>query len=209
MFAFLRELKIHNDRAWFAAHRADYEHCYREPAVRFCQLLAARFEQAGLALVADPKRSPFRIYRDVRFSANKDPYKTHLGLYFPVRWDEEIGVYLHLEPENCFLAGGSWNTDAFYVRRLRRIVAERYRELEGIVRSPEFRAWFQIRGERISRLPTGYPSDHPAREWLLHKQLYAWTALEESTATRPEVMDWTLARSQTLWPLLELLAPRP
>lgn len=208
LFRFLQELKAHNDRGWFAEHRAEYERYYRQPAMSFCAAFASRLRQASIPLVSDPRRSPFRIYRDVRFSANKDPYKTHLGLYFPVLWEEEVGLYLHLEPGNSFLAAGSWSLDSEWVRRLRRLLAERYSELEAIVGEVAFKARFQIRGERLRRPPPEYGSAHPAREWLLHRQFYAQAAIQEREACRPEILDRLLEDAQRLWPLLELLAPR-
>lgn len=80
---FLADLAQNNDRAWFQPRKTDYERLLKEPLEAFCAALGERFRARGIPLLADPRRSPFRVYRDTRFSRDKSPYKTHLGASFP------------------------------------------------------------------------------------------------------------------------------
>src|SRR6478672_9689367 len=86
---FLAELAMNNDRAWFQPRKADYERLLKEPLQALCVAVAARFESRGVPLQSDPLRSPFRIYRDTRFSKDKSPYKTHVSASFPWADDGE------------------------------------------------------------------------------------------------------------------------
>ena len=108
LFAFLRELKQHNEREWFNANKARYERELKEPALAFVEDFGYRLPQVAPHLTAD-KRSLFRIYRDTRFSKDKTPYKTHVGIYFRHARSGEAdtaGVYLHLEPRRVFIGAG-------------------------------------------------------------------------------------------------------
>ena len=106
LFAFLRELKDHNDRAWFNANKARYEEEIKEPALAFIEDFGYRLPEVAPHLTAD-KRSLFRIYRDTRFSKDKTPYKTHVGIQFRHERNRDVhapGFYLHLEPDSVFSA---------------------------------------------------------------------------------------------------------
>jgi len=109
-FAFLRELKRNNDRKWFNAKKDRYEESVKEPFLQFINDVGPPLRKVSRNLVADPRPtggSMFRIYRDVRFSKDKSPYKTHVGAHFPLGRGEAVpGYYLHLEPGHCFVAGG-------------------------------------------------------------------------------------------------------
>ena len=121
---FLVELALHNERSWFQPRKAEYERLLKEPMEALCRALAGRFETHGLPLRADPARSPFRIYRDVRFSADKSPYKTHVSASFP--WAGEgggVGAYFHLQPGEMFAGGGMWHPEPAQLAGWRQMVA--------------------------------------------------------------------------------------
>ena len=110
LFAFLKELAAHNEREWFNANKARYEAEIKEPALAFIEDVGYRLPEVAPHLTAD-KRSLFRIYRDTRFSKDKTPYKTHVGLYFRHARSAEAdtgGLYLHLEPGSVFMGAGIW-----------------------------------------------------------------------------------------------------
>src|SRR5438093_11749478 len=109
LFQFLRQLKHNNNRDWFLRHKQEYESVVRGPALRFLADFAADLSNISPYLIIGP-RSLFRIYRDIRFSSDKRPYKTHLAMRFSLagRDVHSPGFYLHLEPENCFSAAGLW-----------------------------------------------------------------------------------------------------
>src|SRR5664280_2510567 len=117
---FLTDLAQNNDRAWFQPRKADYERLLKEPLEAVCVALGEQLAARGIPLEADPKHSPFRIHRDIRFSRDKSPYKTHLGASFP--WVEDPGEaggpvdagahanggYFHFEPGEMYAGGGMW-----------------------------------------------------------------------------------------------------
>ena len=106
LFEFLKQLKAHNDRDWFEAHRAAYEQYCKAPAVAFVQAIAPRLERISRSFVTDPRRAIFRIHRDTRFAADKSPYKTHVGIQFRHAVSKDAHApefYLHLEPEEVFM----------------------------------------------------------------------------------------------------------
>jgi len=114
-FAFLRELRTHNDRSWFTANKGRYEGSVKRPVLGFIEDAGPELHKLSKQLVADPRPvggSMFRIYRDVRFSRDKSPYKTHVGVHFPLGKGGVPGYYLHLEPNGCFVAAGMWMPEA-------------------------------------------------------------------------------------------------
>src|SRR5258705_10910036 len=130
LFQFLAQLRRNNRRAWFLKHRPEFEEFARQPSLRFVTDLQLRLREVSTWLVADPKPnggSLFRIYRDVRFSKDKSPYKTHIGMNFWHASASEAvrgpGLYLHFEPKGCFLAGGILQPDPPSLARIRHAIA--------------------------------------------------------------------------------------
>ena len=120
-FAFLRDLRQHNERDWFKPRKATYDDELLWPARCLVSELAEALSRAGVPLTGSPKKSPFRIYRDTRFSKNKDPYKTHLGLVLSRDGTKKApgALYVHVEPGHCFLAAGFWRPESPLLRRFR------------------------------------------------------------------------------------------
>jgi uncharacterized protein (TIGR02453 family) len=136
---FLADLALHNERSWFQPRKADYERLLKEPLEALCAALAERFEASGMPLRADPSRSPFRIYRDVRFSADKSPYKTHVSASFP--WAGEgggVGAYFHFQPGEMFAGGGMWHPDPAQLAAWRRAVDGDLATVMAALESPDF-----------------------------------------------------------------------
>ena len=126
-FAFLRELRENNNRDWFAANKQRYEREVRDPALRFISDFGPHLLRIAPRLVADPRRSMFRIYRDTRFSRDKSPYKTHVGIHF---FHEKAkaaasvpGFYLHISPGESFAAAGIWHPDPRSLGKVREAIA--------------------------------------------------------------------------------------
>jgi uncharacterized protein (TIGR02453 family) len=177
---FLANLAENNDRAWFQPRKAEYERLLKEPLEALCSALQEQFQARGLPLSADPARSPFRIYRDVRFSKDKSPYKTNVAAAF--RWTEGGGVmshaegdpggYFHLAPGEAFVGGGMWHPPAAKLAAFRQAVLDRPGDVRALIDEPGFKRRFgQINGERLKRVPTGFPSDHPEAELLKLKDM--------------------------------------
>jgi uncharacterized protein (TIGR02453 family) len=191
LFAFLRELAANNDREWFAANKARYVAEVQEPALAFVEDVGLRLPEVSRHLVADPRTnggSLFRIYRDVRFSRDKSPYKTHVGIQFRHERTRDVhapGIYLHLEPGTVFLACGVWHPDPDTLHAIRTSIAEHPERWRGIVEAPEFEGRFRLGGEGLKRPPAGFDRDHPLIEEIKRKDFIAITDLSESEATGP------------------------
>src|SRR5215216_771332 len=149
---FLAELAANNDRSWFQPRKGDYERLLKEPLEALCAALAERFADRGIPLRADPAKSPFRIYRDVRFAKDKSPYKTNIGASFPWAGDgagdvegrshtanvHSSGGYFHLSPGEIFVGGGYWHPEKPWLDAFRRRVADEPGELHEIIDAPAF-----------------------------------------------------------------------
>lgn len=174
---FLRGLKRNNRRDWFNAHRDAYEAHVRQPMIAIVERLSRDFLEFAPELVASPKSSLFRIHRDTRFSPDKSPYKTHAAAVFPARGFERhrgAGLYFHVGCEEVWIGGGLYAPDTAQLVAIREHVAGNVRRLRTIVESPAFRRHVgQLEGERLQRVPRGYPKDHEAAGFLRYRQFIA------------------------------------
>ncbi|MBE0567965.1 MAG: DUF2461 domain-containing protein [Krumholzibacteria bacterium] len=191
LFAFLRDLKANNDRAWFAEHKPRYLADLRDPCLAFITDFGAPLMTVSPRFRADPRPnggSLFRIHRDIRFSGDKSPYKTAVGLHFRHEDGKSAhapGFYLHLEPGGCFMAVGLWQPDSAALKLVRdRLVADpaAWREAVG---GRAFRKRFEVAGESLKRVPRGYDSGHPLAEVLKLKDITAFTPLSQALVTAP------------------------
>jgi uncharacterized protein (TIGR02453 family) len=172
--AFLRALKRNNDRDWFRARKPDYEQHVREPMVALLDQLARDLPAFAPDLVSDPRVSLFRIYRDTRFSGDKRPLKTHIAAHFPSRKfpkGEGAGMYVEIAPQWVWMGGGIYRPSSHELQAIRAAIAEDHRKFRRIVTAPAFRATVgELAGEQLTRVPRGYLKDHPAANYLRHRQ---------------------------------------
>ncbi len=171
---FLRGLKRNNDRAWFAERKDQYERDVRAPMVALVERLAGDLRRFAPDLVASPKVSLYRIYRDTRFSEDKSPFKTQVGAFFPHRdlpKHRGAGLYLEIGPAGALVAGGIYMPQPSELLTLRQHVAANHSRFRTLVESPLFRKTVgPVTGERLRRVPRGFPADHPAAEYLKLRQ---------------------------------------
>jgi uncharacterized protein (TIGR02453 family) len=209
---FLADLAANNDRAWFQPRKGDYERLLKAPLEALCVALAERFEAEGIPLGADPARSPFRIYRDVRFSRDKSPYKTNVGASFP--WtgggDGSAGGYFHLAPGDIFIGGGMWHPEPARLQAFRRMVDTDAARVHAVIDDPAFVATFgKAMGNSLTRVPKGYAADHPDAELLKLKDVGFGHPLADADASSPDLPDRLAATLAVGVPLLRLLASLP
>lgn len=217
---FLTDLAAHNDRAWFGPRKADYERLLKEPMEALCAALADRFASRGIPLVADPKRSPFRIYRDTRFSRDKSPYKTNLAASFP--WVDpdggagegidagghRIGAYFSFQPGEMYAGGGMWRPEKPRLAALRRALVETPDLVRQAIEEPAFVAWFGgvLTHDALRRIPVGYPRDHPLADMFRWKDLVFGRRLSDDDVCSPDLPDVLADGFATAIPLFRFLA---
>ena len=186
---FLRALKRNNRRDWFNAHKDDYETHVRQPMIAMIEQLAIDLRDIAPELVANPKASLYRIYRDTRFSPNKQPYKTHAAAVFPTRGlpkHEGAGLYFHIGCEEVWIGGGMYAPQTPQLVAIREHIASNVRRLRSIVESPAFtRHVGRLEGEKLARVPRGYPRDHEAGEYLRFRQFIAGREFPPAFAASP------------------------
>ena len=192
---FLRSLRRNNRREWFEAHRTDYLRELVEPMKALVEELDVRFAALAPEFVGDPKRSLFRIYRDVRFSKDKSPYKSHAALWIyhraPGRGvgkeiDGGAGFYLHVEPGASLVAGGLWMPPRPSLAKVRSRFEIDLPGWERAVSSPAFTRRFgkltdDEDGIKLKRLPRGYAEGHPAERWLFYNSFTVHRAYSDAT----------------------------
>jgi uncharacterized protein (TIGR02453 family) len=208
LFAFLAELREHNDRDWFAANKERYEAHVLEPALAFIEDFGYRLQEISPHFTADPRRtggSLFRIYRDTRFSKDKAPYKTNTAMQFRHERGKDVhapGFYLHLAPGEVFAGGGIWRPDTPTLTAIREAIV---RDPERWRRATQLGDGLELRGERLKRVPSGFDKDHPAAEDLKRKDCYAGVTLSEEAATAPGFLDDYTRMCTSLGPLMRFL----
>lgn len=207
--SFFRELAKHNDREWFAAQRGRYEESVLRPARAFVTAMGGRLGRLSPGIIADPRPngSLFRIHRDTRFSPDKTPFKTHLGIYF---WEgkggrmECSGYYFHLEPPIIMLGGGIYIFPRPLLERFRRAALdpEYGGELAAIVKKIAARPGISLGGKHYKRLPPGTDPGHANAELLLHNGLYAgWESKIPDEFHSAALLDYCIDKFRAMQPL--------
>ena len=207
--AFLCALERHNRREWFHARKDRYEADVRAPMVALVERLAADLETFAPDLVANPRTSIYRPYRDTRFAADKAPLKTNVAAVFPHRLlpkHEGAGFYLEVAPRHVWYGGGMYMPSTSQLHQVREHIATHHRRLARIVGTLAFRRTFgALEGTRLQRAPRGFPSDHPALEFLKYRQFLAACERPAEFATTPGFYRTLLAAWKTLAPLVHFL----
>jgi uncharacterized protein (TIGR02453 family) len=207
--SFLRSLKRNNDREWFRARKDQYDTHVRGPMISVVERLADDFRSFAPELIASPKQSLFRIYRDTRFSNDKKPLKTHAAAVFRTRQlpkPRGAGLYFEVAPGWVWIGGGMWRPEPPELVQIREHIAETWPELRVITRAAGFRKRFEeLSGDTLSRVPRGYPSDHPAAAFLKFRQFYGGAEFPASLAYSKEFYPTLIATFKALMPLVRFL----
>ncbi|HET7038854.1 MAG TPA: DUF2461 domain-containing protein [Gemmatimonadales bacterium] len=217
---FLRGLARHNAKPWFEAHKPEYEEHVRGPMHELIEEMDARFAGFAPEFTGDPKRSMFRIYRDVRFSRDKSPYKTHAACWFRHRnADHKVGseaegggagFYFHVEPGASLVAGGIWMPPRPVLNRLRDGIAQDPKGFERLVTQPVFRRRFGGLSDEavLTRMPRGYRDDHPAAGWLKYQSFTVSRRLTDAHVTSTRLAGRLQDEFQAMLPLVRWLNAR-
>ena len=207
LFKFLKELRSNNNRDWFAANKQRYESVVRDPFLRFIADFGPRLHGISSSFVADPRPSGgslFRIYRDIRFSEDKSPYKTHIAAQFRhVDAGKDVhtpGFYLHVEPGGCFVAAGLWHPDAPTLTKIRTAIVERPSEWKAVRRGK-----LKVEGERLSRPPRGFDPEHEFIEDLKLKDFVNSQSFTDKQVSSPGFLVDFAAGCKATTPLMKFL----
>ena len=212
LFAFLRDLARNNNRDWFEANRSRYEKHLLGPAQQFITEFAPRLRRISRHFDADPrpgKGTLFRIYRDVRFSKDKSPYKTWIGIQFrheSARDAHAPGFYLHLEPGHVMAGAGIWHPDTSTTNSIRDAIVENSAGWKRVTRGKRFTERFALGGDSLKRPPRGYDPEHPLIEDLKRKDFYVWVPLTQSQVTARSFVEVYAAFCRAASPLVRFLS---
>lgn len=188
---FLKELEANNNREWFQANKHRYEAEVLAPALDFISAMGAELEDFAPRFTALPKRvggSLMRVYRDVRFSPSKAPYKTNIGIQFRHEQGKDVhapGYYLHIEATGCFFAAGMWRPAPEALQAIRSRIAERPQDWRRVLEDGAFNATYRLGGEALKRPPRGYAADLPHMEDIKRKSFIGGCDFAAADAASP------------------------
>ena len=211
LFEFLIDLRENNNREWFQANKSRYEHHVKEPLLGFIEDFGPLLHSISGHFVADTRTnggSMFRIYRDVRFSKDKSPYKTQAAAHFRHeigRSAHAPGFYLHLAPGEVFAGVGLWHPDSTSLSQIRSRIASEPELWERTLTGKAFRAAFELSGDSLKRPPKGFDADHRHIEHLKRKDHIAMCAYDEAEATEPGFLDDFADTCRAASPYMEFL----
>ena len=206
---FLRSLKRHNNREWFREHKSIYENHVKQPMADLIAALAQDFQEFAPEMVASPKISAYRIYRDTRFSKDKSPYKTHVAAVFPragLEKHEGAGFYVHIAQSELLIGGGLYMPLPEDLNAVREHIAGKSETFLDIVEGRRFRKLFgTVGGEQLSRVPRGFPADHRAAGYLKYKQFLAGRTLPPDEAISPRFYKLVIETFKGMLPFVRFL----
>ena len=180
-----------------------------EPMAALIEALAADFQRFAPEMVATSKVSAYRIHRDTRFSKDKSPYKTHVAAVFPrsgLGKHDGAGFYLHIATSEVFMGGGLYMPEPEDLRRVRQRIADAPDEFLSVIGSRHFKKLFGgITGDQLSRVPRGFPADHPAAEYLRYKNFLAARSFPADVAVNPQFYKLVIETFKGMVPFVRFL----
>ncbi len=188
-FNFLDELSANNNRAWFEVNKPRYEALVREPALDFIEAMDPVLARFAPNFRAEPRKvggSLMRVFRDTRFSRDKTPYKTNIGIQFRHALGKDIhapGFYVHIAADECFFAVGCWHPESDALGQMRDLIAQKPEKWFAARNDKKFAAQWELWGDSLTRPPRGYSADHPAIEDIKRKDFVAIAPLSISEVT--------------------------
>ncbi len=215
--AFLRGLARHNAKPWFEAHREAYENDVRAPMRALIEEMDVRLARFAPEITGDPKRSMFRINRDIRFSKDKSPYKTHAACWFrhrdashKVGGEAEAGsagLYFHLQPGKSFVGAGIWMPPRPALNKIRDVLAEDARTFARIIEQPAAKRRFGglDDGAMLKRMPRGFAEDHAAAKWLRYQSFTIGRELSDKQVLGPGLVRLLEGNFTLMMPLVRWL----
>ena len=209
-FRFLDELAS-NNKTWFEVNKKNYELLVREPALDFIEAMAPALASFAPAFRAEPRKiggSLMRVYRDTRFSRDKTPYKTNIGIQFRHQLGKDIhapGFYVHIAPDECFFAVGCWHPEADMLSGIRNLIVEKPDKWLAARDDNKFTAEWNLTGDSLTRPPRGYDANHPLIADIKRKDFIALSALSANEVTGRGLVKLAGKRFAATVPLMKFL----
>lgn len=184
-FKFLKDIAKNNNREWFNSNKDYYKEAH-ENVKSFLSALEIEMNKTDVI----EKAKLFRIYRDVRFSKDKTPYKSHFALFLKREGAfRRGGYYLGIQPGNSMIAGGFWKPESKDLKLIRDHISADHKPLMKILKAKKFKDLFgQLEGEQLKKIPRGFDADHPAADLLRHKQFLVHRKMKDSDVTSPQFL---------------------
>ena len=211
-FAFFRELKAHNERPWFEENKQRFRDSVQAPMSAFISAMAPRLSKISKSFVADPRPnggSMFRIYRDIRFSKDKRPYKEHAACNFRHAAGKDVhapGFYMHFAPGEVFFGGGMWMPPPDALARIREAIARKPAVWKVVKSDRAFvRMLNGVEGEALSRPPRGFGPEHPMIEDIKKKSFFAMHESSVKAAGSAKLLDEVAQSFAAVAPLMKFL----
>lgn len=206
---FLKSLSQNNDKTWFDAHRNEYAQAKNDFELFVSRVLEGLADIDSSLTEVKAKDCIFRIFRDVRFSKDKTPYKTHFGAYLSRggRKFSGAGYYLHIEADGKSIGGGGlWMPESALLKKVRQEIDYNFEAFQSIIQAHSFKKYFPaFEGEKLKSLPQGYTADNPAIEYLKLKNFATVSHLPDQTLTSEKCLHTYLEIFSTLKPLVDFL----
>lgn len=208
-FDFLAAVAENNNREWFAEHKDWYEES-RENVLGLVAELVKGLSTIDPLIAADtdPKKALLRIYRDVRFSKNKDPYKKNFGIWFSAKskGGNEPGYYLNIQPGNSFIAGGYWMPEAPHLKLIRQEIDYNIGDFKAIIDDKNFAKHFKLSSSNaLKNVPKGYDPEDPNIEYLKLKSFEVLKKIPDEEFFDPKIVDKLKSSWQLIYPLVAFL----
>ena len=209
--SFLNELAQNNNRAWFNENKSRYEADVLDPALAFIEAMVQPLAKMAPNFTAIPKRvggSLMRVYRDTRFSPNKQPYKTNIGMQFRHKIGKDVhapGYYVHIDPDEVFLGVGVWHPEKNTLAGIRERIAEKPDEWKKIMRGRRFNRYFSLAGESLKRPPRGFDPEDAFIDDIKRKDFIAVRNLDHALLTTPEFHREVVASFKSADPFMRFL----
>ena len=206
---FLNQLSNNNNREWFNANKALYQACNKEVEVSVIKLVQEiqKFDPSIGNL--EPKDSMFRIYRDVRFSHDKSPYKINMGAVFAQGGRKSIkaGYYMHIEPNDCFIGGGIYMPEAPVLKAIRKEIYYNSDEFNKILNEKNFKKYFPtgIGGDKLKNPPKDFPADFKDIELLKHKHFFTLNSVKDAELSSKDYFKKVVEVFKAIKPLNDFL----
>jgi len=208
---FLKELEANNNREWFAVNKQRYEDEVRTPAFEYIDAMEKHMAKISPFIVVSSKKvggSLMRVHKDIRFSKDKTPYKTNIGINFRHARGRDVhapGFYLHIEPSECFIGAGIWRPESNTLKNVRTLMDEYPKEWKKLSSSITSKGGFAFGGDSLKRPPIGFAKDHPLLEDLKRKDVIAMQNFKVSDVYAKDFEKTTAKLFKAVAPLVKFI----